>query len=949
MKRYVGKVLILSLFAAGIALETSAQTPQWPAISQQNKPWTRWWWEGSAVTPADISWILEEYSKAGLGGVEITPIYGVRGQENNFINFLSPKWMEMLSHTLREGKRLNLGVDMAQASGWPFGGPWVSDADASKYVAYKTYSLKGGEKLKEPVQYMQAPIVRTVGTRIDVGSLREPIASNPDLQQHAFDQVRFPKPLPLQALMAYSEKGQVIDLSSRVDAAGNLNWTAPAGNWNLYATFQGWHGKMVERAGPGGEGYAIDHFSKQATENYLQHFDEAFKGYDLSSLRAFFNDSYEVDDAQGEANWTPRFFEEFRQRRGYDLKQQLPALFGKDKAEKNTRVLSDYRETISDLLLENYTKAWHNWAKKHGGLIRNQAHGSPANILDLYAATDIPEIEGTEILRIKFASSAAHVTGKPLVSSESATWENEHFLSKLGDVRRAMDQFLLGGVNHTFYHGANFTPKNAQWPGWLFYAAVHFTPNNPFWADFNKLNNYVAHVQSFMQQGKPANDVLLYLPVYDAYATPGRSMLVHFDGLEKGFRGSSVEACAEFLQEKGYGFDYISDAQLLGTSVSGKQITTGGAMYQTILVPQTQYMPLATLKKLTELATAGASVVFFKSTPADVPGYGNLEARRKEFKSLISAFGFVHKGAVKSVATGTGMVIQADELGAGLDAATVGRERMVDQGLEFIRRKHDKGYYYFVVNRGENDIDGYVQLNVEAGSVAIFNPMTEKSGYAALKNASEGTGVYLQLAKGESLILETFNEARSGSAYPYTEAAGEAHRLTGKWTIEFKSGGPTLPATIKTKELKSWTDLDGQGTRDFSGAASYSIKFKRPKGKAASWLLDLGQVRDNAEVRLNGQLLATLIGPRFSVEIPSSALKKKNRLDVLVANSMANRIAYMDRNNLPWKIFYNTNMPARRRENAGADGLFSAARWSPQPSGILGPVSISPLKLKKLP
>src|SRR5690606_10392751 len=148
-------------------------------------------------------------------------------------------------------------------------------------------------------------------------------------------------------------------------------------------------------------------------------------------------DSYEVDDAQGEANWTPGFFQAFQERRGYDLKHYLHVLFGPDTTEQKKRVLSDYRETIADLLLANYTETWREWAASNGALIRNQAHGSPANILDLYAATDIPEIEGTDLLRIKFASSAAHVTGKPLVSSESATWLNEHFQSTLGDVKKA--------------------------------------------------------------------------------------------------------------------------------------------------------------------------------------------------------------------------------------------------------------------------------------------------------------------------------------------------------------------------------------------------------------------------------------------------------------------------------------------------------------------------------
>src|SRR5437764_10119990 len=100
---------------------------QWPSITRQTRPWARWWWEGSAVNKKDLSWNLEQYRKAGLGGVEITPIYGIHGYEDQFIPFLSPKWMEMLDHTLAEAKRLDLGVDLANATGWPFGGPWVTD------------------------------------------------------------------------------------------------------------------------------------------------------------------------------------------------------------------------------------------------------------------------------------------------------------------------------------------------------------------------------------------------------------------------------------------------------------------------------------------------------------------------------------------------------------------------------------------------------------------------------------------------------------------------------------------------------------------------------------------------------------------------------------------------------------------------------------------------------
>ncbi|KAA9345421.1 glycosyl hydrolase [Larkinella humicola] len=933
------KLLFLLLLSNALLAQ-----PRWPAVTQQAKPWTRWWWMGSAVNPKDLTSLMTQYQKAGLGGVEITPIYGVQGSEKQFIDFLSPKWMSMLDHTLKEANRIGLGVDLAQASGWPFGGPWVSPEDACKYVVHKTFTLKSGETLTEPVTYIQKPIMRTVGEKIDIKEVVEPIAKNPNLQRHAFDQVRFEKPLPLVAMMAYSDNGRVINLTTSVDSTGKLNWTAPEGTWILYAVFQGWHGKMVERAGPGGEGDVIDHFSKTATQNYLKKFDTAFKGHDLKNLRAFFNDSYEVDDAQGESNWTPALFNEFVKRRGYDLRHQLVSFFAKGKNDRYQRVLTDYRETISELLLENYTKTWSDWAKGKGKIIRNQAHGSPANILDLYAITDIPEIEGTEMLRIKFASSAANVTGKKLTSSESATWDNEHFLSKLSDIKKDMDRFLLGGVNHTFYHGTNYSPQEAAWPGWLFYAAVHFNPNNSFWADFGKLNQYVARCQSFLQAGKPNNDVLVYLPIYDAFARPARELLQHFDGIEHGFKGLPVEKHAEALLKKGYSFDFISDKQLMKVTAIGGKLQTGGVTYQTILVPEAQLIPLETLQQLMKLAQSGAKVVFANELPQDVPGWGKLALRQNAFNALITSINFEDaEDGLQKARVGKGAFWVANDLEAMLTAAGVKREKMVDTGLQVVRRSHANGNYYFIANWGNKAVDGWVPISVAAKSVALYNPMTEKLGLARFRTAGGVGEVYLQLAPGESCILETSRTAVSGPAYAYLKPAATGTEIKGTWAINFVEGGPQLPTKKETAQLASWTELEGDDVKKFSGTATYTISFPKPEGTGDGWLLDLGKVAESARVQLNGKEIGTLIGPTYQVFIPKDQLKPTNMLTVFVSNSMANRIADMDREHINWKKFYNINMSARLRENRGADGNFTAEKWKPLASGLLGPVTLTPV------
>lgn len=934
----LNKIIGLILLASTI---TAAQ-PKWKPITQQSKPWSRWWWEGNAVNPKDLTYNMEVYKKVGLGGLEITPIYGVKGYESQFIDFLSPKWVDMFKHTLKEGTRLGMGIDLANASGWPFGGRWVTPEDACKAVFHKTYSLKEGETLNENITFVQQPILRYVlPKKTELKDLKYPISKNDNLQELAIDQVRFEQALPLQTLMAYSDKGEVLNLTEKVSKEGKLNWQAPAGNWTLYAVFQGFHGKMVERAGPGGEGDVIDHFSSKAIKNYLSAFDKAFAKTDVSNMRAFFNDSYEVDDARGQSDWTEALFDEFKTRRGYDLRNHLPNLFSKEKSDLNHRVLFDYRSTIGDLILEKYTSEWTKWAHARGKIVRNQAHGSPANTLDLYSVVDIPEIEGTDLLRIKFASSAANVMGKKLTSSESATWENEHFLSNLGDVKRALDLFMVGGVNHIFYHGTNYSPKEAAFPGWLFYAAVHFTPHNPFWKDFGKLNNYVARCQTFLQDSKGNNDVLFYFPITDRLTEPSpKGLLEHFDGVTPEFNGTDFKELGQKLLDRGYGFDFISDKQIGNLSTKNQVILTGGISYKTILLAESEQVPLETFEKLIALAKQGANIIFHKKLPADVPGLGNLDARRAKFEALLAELNFVKNPEGFSQAKiGQGSFLVGENLDDMMVFAKVFRETMIDNGLQFVRKTHAKGNYYFVNNKTDKAFDGWVKLSVSAQSAALYNPMTETLGMA--KYNTKTNEIYLQLAAGESCIIETYKTPVSGVNYVYFKPKGEAQELTGTWRISFLEGGPELPKAVETKSLGSWTKLEGEAYKNFSGTASYSLNFAKPNTSTTGYWLDLGKVAESATVTINSQFLGTLLGPTYKVFVPNSLLKTQNTLVVNVSNSMANRVIAIEKQGEVWQKFYNINVSARLRPNLGKNGYFTTINWQPKDSGLLEKVTLT--------
>src|SRR5437660_662333 len=715
------RALLTLLLLAQVAVGQSADL-RWPETTSETKPWTRWWWMGSAVDSANLADWLGRLADGGVGGVEVRSICGVRGYERAFVPYLSDRWIELLLHAAAEARRLGLGLDMPPGSGWRLGGPGVRLEDA------------------------------VASLRIDVDTVRGTYVAN----------------------------------------------VRPAGD-------------KVKRAAPGGEGNALDPFSRVAVQRYLDAYGDRIKTVPRGAVRAFFHDSFEYT-----GNGSAELFEEFLRRRGYDLKGYLPALRGEGDPELVARVKSDYRETMDEMLLQHLLRPLTAWAHERGSLSRNQAHGSPGNLLDLYAASDIPETEifgplgdsGSDPLISKFASSAAHVAGRRLASAETGTWLGEHFTVTLDQLKQAVDQLFVSGVNHVIYHGTAYSPRDAAWPGWQFYASTELNPRNAIWRDLPAMNRYVARVQSILQSGRPDNDVLLYWPLYDNWhdTTGLRS---DFEVQHPGWlHGKPVGAVARLLWQRGYGFDYVSD-RLLQTSVATPE-------YRAILVPPTDHMPDATFGRLLDLARAGAIVIFVVQLPADVPGLGRLPQRRRRLEDAKRrlALGEADGNGGRRSVVGTGRVLVGHDVERLLDAAGVRRERMVDRaGVRFIRRKQQGGHDYFISYTGATTLDGWIALAVSAAAVAIMDPGSGRAGLAQLRTGTDGQAeVYLQLEPGASVILRAFDRPVSGAPWPYLRPVGAPVELRGNWSVTFLAGGPVLPASFRTDTLVSWTEHGDEET-----------------------------------------------------------------------------------------------------------------------------------------
>ncbi len=913
------------LFAASFFLllfgscNTNSNNPEIPAeISKEAKPWAYWWWMGNSVSPEGITANLEKYSKAGMGGLHIVPIYGEKGDEENFIQYVSPEWMEMLKHAVAEAERLNMGIDMTSGTGWPFGGPLIDEAHAAK--------------------------------AFDVIEIFEPGSFLPE---DFYSEVMG---LNLLSLAGYDSEGNYVDIPFSLNKEGKVDWDIPAPDYKVYALFQRMTRQKVKRAAPGGEGYVVDYFSKEASQFYFQKFRKAFGETDFShgQVRSFYNDSYEVYGA----NWTEGFLDQFQELRGYSLLPYIKYLADTLESDVRLRIRVDFQETISDLLRDEFASDWVEASRSLGLITRYQAHGSPGNLIDLYSLSDIPETESfgrsnfpipglrqdqdyqEEVFgkptpfTIKFASSAANLSGKRLVSSESATWLGDHFKVSLAQVKPQMDELFVSGINHIFYHGITYSPPEKPFPGNLFYASTNFGPLSHFWNEFPELNRYVAKCQHILQNTKPDNDILVYFPIHDVWAMPDarsfpRMFEVHHakDWLIESPFGAMIQD----LWYSGYTFDYISDLKLKDLVNGKKEARIGNSSYKAILVPECKTIPLETLKHLADLAKKGVPVIFEKQLPEDVPGLYQLEERRTMLAELKT-------GMQKSGKTKVTTEIKKELLSSGIIA-----EGLSEKGLSFIRKTSGDKTIYFVTNLSPSPCNDWIKMSVSDEHIEIHDPLNDNRGMAKTRSEKNGTEIYLQLAPGESCILTSLTDkagtrASDIQAWKYTEPdESQKIQLSGPWTLTPLEGAPKIPEQAEMEELISWTGL-GEDWETFSGTAAYSQDFQVPEKLLENdFMLDLGDVRETGLVKINGQEVGLSWSVPFKLIVPAGILKESNTIEIEVRNLSFNRIIDLDRKGITWKNYYEINFVNIRYEPYDASGA------EPMPSGLLGPITLTPL------
>jgi hypothetical protein len=896
--------LLVSL-SAGLAGQSFAQDLREGFLNPppDSRPMMRWWWFGPAVTKAEIKKELETMKSAGIGGVEIQPVYPLmlddetKGIRN--LKYLSPEFLDDVGFANQTARSLGLRVDITLGSGWPYGGP-------------KTTLALGAGRLS-------VAAIPITGTHVTPPTLAEGES--------------------LIAAFAVSGTERAFDVPSarRIDLSG-ASIEAGTGTRTAIFFISSHTLQTVKRPAAGAEGYVLDHFSRAAIDEHLQDVAKPLlNAFGLQPPYSVFSDSLEVYGA----DWTSQLRAEFERRRGYDLIPHLPELLAGGTQEAEA-IRHDWGETLSDLTRDNYLTPITRFAQAHGTRFRSQTYGDPAVTLADEATPDLPEGEGPQWRSFSFtrwASSASHLYGRNITSAETWTWlHSPAFRATPLDMKAEADRMFLLGVNQFVGHGYPYSPPGAGEPGWSLYAAAAFNAHNPWFPVMPDVMKYLQRVSWLLRQGKPANDIAILLPEDDGQAafTPGHVSVT--DEMAKRITTALMGA----ILDAGYNVDFIDAATIdkLGT-----------IPYPVLVIPPTDRIPLATYKTIESYAARG-KVIALEKMPSLGPGFIQLNDSAQI--AAVSDRLFKANNHQGIFVNSIGGLADALHLALAPDLDATGQT----EGLGFIHRKLADSDIYFVANTSNRPVDGSVQFRSARPALEAWNP---DGGEVLLAEASRaGARIKLMLAPYESRVfvvedhLQTVNAdevAAKSSAVKETRLAD----LSTGWQIRFADAA----TSVEMDMLTPWTELPGR--RFFSGEAVYSRNFsmsnapttgirilldfgtgtpfedkRRPNASGMLALLD-PPIREAAIVVVNGKRAGSLWHPPYRVDVSALVHNGENKIEVHVYNTAINLLAGKPpRDYAALRARY-----GRRFDPQDMDNL------KPIPSGLLGPVHLEEQELEQ--
>jgi hypothetical protein len=888
---------------------------------------------GCQITREGITRDLEQMAAGGIGGVVVFQLGdmttgGVQPIANNpwaSLKILSSEWWAMIGHAVSECHRLGLKFTMHNSPGWSgCGGPWITAELAAKKLVWTETRASGPGEFAAALKRPEAG-----GKGVYCG----------DVAVLA---------VPADGVITHE---RTIELTEKLQGSGTLAWTIPAGDWTIYrfgytVAPQSMNGPtQPEAVGPDADTYSAEamrfHFTRVFADLMAAVPEKARPALHMMHIDSL--------DTAG-ANWTPLFPQEFKQRFGYGVTPWLPVWAKRTvQSEEATALFTNNRNLLfQEMLRDRYYRIAQQMAHQHGMRFSAEPHCTPSPAI-VMPGIDQPMVEFWNNWRNVISGAnpgSGRALGRPIIAAEAFTaypeyssWEETpSFLKPAGDAAFA------SGVNLMVLHSWALQPRDSNfWPGMAMgWWGTHFGYKQTWWEPGKAFLQYLARCQHLLQQGEPVSDALVVNEL--TYGHFGRNQL-----------------------------DYCSETTLQDARVDNGRVTLpSGRSYPLLVLPSRPAMSAALARKIRELVHAGATILGKRPLHAASPGQPAADTEVRAIGNEL--WGDSDSGAIRAVGKGRVLlrgVIDAalQEIGIAPDAEF--QAAQAADAIRFTHRRDGETDIYFAANVAKQPVavSGTALFRVHGKQPELWNPVTgEVRSLPEFAERNGRTAVPLEFAPAQSWFVIFRQNAGAPSKlkaanFPKTTPLQE---VCGPWEVQFdpKWGGPAGP--IRFEALDDWSKRPEPGIKYYSGTAVYRTRFEAPADTPSGskkWLA-LGEVRDLARVKLNGQDLGVAWTAPWEVEITSALKPGANLLEIEVSNTWVNRMIgdEQEPDDTMWdKPSRGLNKPHRpigsglkaypdwfvRNEARPSKGRYTFTTWKfwskadpLLPAGLLGPVRV---------
>lgn len=870
----------------------------------QYRPFVRWWWNGDKIEKAELARELRILKNAGIGGVEINPIsFPLRTDDmgKRSVDWLSDEWIELLRFTLEEARSLDITCDLLVGTGFPMGGDFLEKEECSQIVVIAVKKIKGP--------------LKTEFSLFDLYKEADPAITNPysGRTMEMLEVKLVPEPL--------SHMDEVINLSDQIKS-GMIKVDVPKGDFALYGLVKIERFMNVIQGAPGGMGPVLNHYDTAAVKKYFNRMSNTIQqkiGPLAPNIRSFFIDSLETEGA----NWSQDMMSEFEKRRGYDLYPFLPFVLFKIGSMGNTtginiqypvkmnkefkkmtdRMRYDFELTKAELFEERFVHPFTQWCRDNKIKSRVQAYGRGYFPLEGSFEIDIPECEtwlkygiGEDISEEKFTqypwhlgrgntminklvSSAAHLKDKKLISSEELTNTDMVFNETLEIFKIAGDQSTISGVTHPVFHGFNYSPPEAAFPGWITYGG-YLNEKNTMWPYFKHYTDYRTRLSAVLQQATMFADIALLAPFADQWSEYGAQNEPFPTLVSPAYQMLIWES----VHQNGNACDYVSERVIRDSEVNKGFLTYENRKYHTLFLIEVHSLDTATAGKLYEFVNSGGRIFCIETIPDRSTGWKDHQKRDQEVQDWITkmqAFPDRFILLKKPAADFMGWYKTIQEKYQIKPYVNIKEPKTF---LTQVRYQTDEAEL-FLFNNSSSKHSAVLDV--------VFDQNMIKHKYAWLWDAVTGKRFRLEPVLGKLKIslgpadskLIVFDRHKKGEGWKENPLSGNnVKELSDPWEVEFRH----YDGTVKQETLRRLADLkELPGYTHFSGTVVYRNTFQVTDKRKANYL-NLGSVFGICEVRINGVDAGTQWFGRRIYPLSGLIHEGTNEIEIKVVTVMGN-------------------------------------------------------------